>query len=125
MSLKFIILVAVIVVIAIGAAVYLISNPQAPPISTPQPTTTQQTASTPSTATTPQYTTSPQYITIKDVLGREVQIKLPVKRVVAIGPGALRLIVYLNATDKLAGIEAIEKRPPQGRDYGYVLWAKN
>ncbi|MGC8937360.1 MAG: iron ABC transporter substrate-binding protein, partial [Candidatus Methanomethylicaceae archaeon] len=58
-------------------------------------------------------------------MGREVQIKLPVRRVVAIGPGALRLVVYLNATDKLAGIEDKERRPPQGRDYGYVLWAKN
>ena len=126
MSPKLTILVAVVVAIAIGAALYLISN-QAPPTTAPQPTptTTQQTTPVQS-STSPQTTaTPPQYITIRDVLGREVQIKLPVRRVVAIGPGALRLVVYLNATDKLAGIEAMEKRPPQGRDYGYVLWAKN
>ncbi|ABL87243.1 periplasmic binding protein [Pyrobaculum islandicum DSM 4184] len=64
-------------------------------------------------------------VEVVDVLGRRVSVKAPVSRVVALGPGALRLVVYLNATDKLAGIEEIEKRPPRGRDYGYILWTKN
>ena len=57
------------------------------------------------------------YITITDTLGRTVKVPVKVSRVVAVGPGALRILVYLNATDKVVGIEEIEKRYPYGRPY--------
>ncbi|WP_297516454.1 iron ABC transporter substrate-binding protein [Thermococcus sp.] len=57
------------------------------------------------------------YITITDTLGRTVKVPANVSRVVAVGPGALRILVYLNATDKVVGIEEIEKRYPYGRPY--------
>jgi iron complex transport system substrate-binding protein len=40
---------------------------------------------------------------------------------VALGPGALRFIVYLGATDDVAGIEGMERRAPSGRPYTYAL----
>ena len=127
--------IAVAIAIAVVAATYLLQIP-GEKTETSYATTTP-TATTPAEQTTPATTytqtssqatpTAPaqKEVKIRDVLGREVVVKVPVRRVVAIGPGALRLVVYLNATDKLVGIENLETRPPQGRDYAYVLWAKN
>ncbi|GAB6147485.1 hypothetical protein JCM10135_00260 [Stetteria hydrogenophila] len=59
-----------------------------------------------------------QYRVVVDLAGREVRVPVRVERVVAVGPGALRLIVYLNASDKVVGIEECEKRwGPVGRPY--------
>ncbi|MEM0203941.1 MAG: iron ABC transporter substrate-binding protein [Archaeoglobaceae archaeon] len=49
-------------------------------------------------------------IKVKDLAGREVSVPKNVEKIVAIGPGALRLVVYLQATDKLVGVEDAEKR---------------
>lgn len=54
---------------------------------------------------------------ITDLAGREVEITLPVQRVVAIGPGALRLVTYDQGTPLVVGIEDIEKKPSPGRSY--------
>lgn len=48
-------------------------------------------------------------IKIVDPAGRSVEVPKNVSKVVAIGPGALRLVVYLQATDKLVGVENAEK----------------
>jgi len=73
------------------------------------------------TATSGQGTVTPsnsRIIVVTDLLGRRVAVKLPVRRVVAVGPGALRLIVYLNATKYVVGVEAVEKLwDPVGRVY--------
>ena len=127
--------IAVAIAIAVVAAIYLLQIPSEKPETSH--TATTSTVTTPAEQTTPAttYTTQTSQATptapaqkevkIRDVLGREVVVKVPVRRVVAIGPGALRLVVYLNATDKLVGIKNFETRPPEGRDYAYVLWAKN
>jgi len=52
------------------------------------------------------------YITVQDSLGRTVKVPTNVTRVVALGPGALRILVYLNATKDVVGIEEFEKRFP-------------
>ncbi len=57
---------------------------------------------------------------ITDMAGRKVTVPTAPERVVALGPGALRLICYLQATDKVAGIEAFELKRPQGRPYWYA-----
>ncbi len=62
-------------------------------------------------------TASLQYVQVTDALGRIVKVPVNVTRVVAVGPGALRIMVYLNATDKVVGIEEFEKRFPYGRPY--------
>lgn len=55
---------------------------------------------------------------IVDMAGREVEVPINVKRIVAGGPGALRLICYMKAWDKVVGIEQAEKNwGPSGRPY--------
>lgn len=55
--------------------------------------------------------------TIKDITGRVVEVPLRPQRIVCLGPGTLRLIVYLKAQDRVVGIERMEKRFPRGRPY--------
>lgn len=54
---------------------------------------------------------------IMDLVGREVEIEVPVQRVAAIGPGALRLVTYDEGSSLVVGIEEIEKKPSPGRSY--------
>lgn len=63
-----------------------------------------------STSDTPQ-------ITITDMVGRSVEIGVNINKVVAIGPGALRLYCYTGNIEKVAGIEQLEKDNPTGRPY--------
>jgi iron complex transport system substrate-binding protein len=76
---------------------------------------------TPSPTTTPlQITPAPKevYIVVIDVMNRTVKVPKNLTRIVAIGPGALRLVVYLNATNLVVGVEQVEKqRGCIGRDY--------
>lgn len=58
-----------------------------------------------------------QKIKVTDLSGREVEIVAPAKKVVAIGPGALRLVCYVNGADKVVGIEEMEKNNSGGRPY--------
>ncbi|MDO9557205.1 MAG: ABC transporter substrate-binding protein [Coriobacteriia bacterium] len=55
--------------------------------------------------------------TVIDLAGREVIVPENVERVVAIGPGALRLVVYAGGAKMVAGIEDIENKPPISRPY--------
>jgi iron complex transport system substrate-binding protein len=62
--------------------------------------------------------------TATDLAGRKVRIPDRVERLIALGPGALRLVTYLEATDRIVGIEDIEKRMDRGlyaRPYASVL----
>ena len=65
---------------------------------------------------------SQEYFTVVDILNRTVKIPRNLSRVVAIGPGALRLVAYLNATDLLVGVEEIEtSQRVVGRDYAMAF----
>ncbi|MEM1897046.1 MAG: ABC transporter substrate-binding protein [Ignisphaera sp.] len=58
------------------------------------------------------------YISIVDFVGRNVTIKTSISRIVAIGPGVLRLVAYLNAVDLVVGVEEAEHQWSRiGRDY--------
>ena len=62
--------------------------------------------------------------TVTDLAGRQVAIPNRVERLVALGPGALRLVAYLGATDRIVGIEDFEKRmarDPYVRPYASTL----
>lgn len=48
--------------------------------------------------------------TVTDMLGREVKIPHVINSVVGLRAGALRLLVYMNAVDMIAGIEEAELR---------------
>jgi len=54
---------------------------------------------------------------VTDLAGREVTIPGTVERVVAIGPGALRLVIYAGGAERVVGIEEFETRPPVSRPY--------
>lgn len=57
-------------------------------------------------------------IMVKDLSGREVKVQTGVESIVCAGPGALRLIVYLNALEKVKGVEEVERLwGPSGRPY--------
>lgn len=55
--------------------------------------------------------------TVTDGLQRSVEVPITVERIIAIGPGALRLICYLNAVDRVVGVEQFESVRPMGRPY--------
>jgi iron complex transport system substrate-binding protein len=56
-------------------------------------------------------------VELTDMAGRRVTVPLDPQRIVCIGPGTLRLIVYLQAESKVVGVEDMEKRYPNGRPY--------
>lgn len=60
---------------------------------------------------------APQKIAVTDMLGRQVEINGQAKRVVAIGPGALRLCCYFNSIDMIAGVEQMDKDSSTGKPY--------
>ena len=61
---------------------------------------------------------TPQQIYLVDAVGRNVTLSRSVDRIVAIGPGMLRLVCYLHATDLLVGVEDSERSwGSVGRDY--------
>lgn len=55
--------------------------------------------------------------TVTDMLGREVAIPDAVTRVVAIGPGALRLLVYAGNLEHVVGVEQMETGDVSGKPY--------
>lgn len=56
-------------------------------------------------------------IRVTDMAKRRITLCFDPERIVCIGPGALRLIVYLQAESKVVGVEDMEKRFPGGRPY--------
>ena len=59
-------------------------------------------------------------LTVRDMAGRSVQVPSRPDRIICLGPGTLRLIVYLGVQHKLVGIEGMEKNLPTGRPYWYA-----
>lgn len=47
---------------------------------------------------------------ITDQAGRQVELPEKIERIAAVGPGSLRLVVYLEAEDMVVGIEEFERR---------------
>ncbi|MCS7215683.1 MAG: iron ABC transporter substrate-binding protein [Thermodesulfovibrio sp.] len=75
------------------------------------------------------FTTTPyaqEMITITDMAGRKVKIPKKVEKIVALS-GSLRYIVYLQAFDKVVGIEGVEKQkviqgnPAMGKAYWLAI----
>ena len=61
--------------------------------------------------------TDQDQVMVTDLLGRQVPVPSKVERVVAIGPGALRLYTYAGNLDFVVGVEQIEVDRPIGRPY--------
>lgn len=62
-------------------------------------------------------TTAGTEVVVTDMLGRSVTLPAPVTRVVAIGPGALRLFVYAGNLDHVVGVEEMETGDVSGKPY--------
>lgn len=62
--------------------------------------------------------------TVVDSFGREVEIPGEVKTIVCTGSGALRMICYLQCTDRLIGVEDTDKEYETStlRDYAHVYY---
>lgn len=60
---------------------------------------------------------NPPKVMITDMAGREVEVPTPAERIVAIGPGSLRLVCYAGAAGRVVGVEDLEKQQPTGRPY--------
>lgn len=62
--------------------------------------------------------------TVVDCYGREVEIPEEVKTVVCTGSGALRMVCYLQCTDRLVGVEDTDKNYETStlRDYAHVYY---
>jgi len=58
-----------------------------------------------------------QEITVVDRVGRMITLPAPARRVVAIGPGALRLYVYAGNLDYVVGVEEVETGDVSGKPY--------
>jgi iron complex transport system substrate-binding protein len=58
-----------------------------------------------------------KFFTVTDMLGRQVEVPADVTRVVAIGPGALRLYVYAGNLDYIVGVEGMETGDVSGKPY--------
>lgn len=56
-------------------------------------------------------------VTVTDLLGREVSIPTTVDSVVAIGPGALRLVAYAGNLDTVVGVEQMDAGSSTGKPY--------
>ena len=56
-------------------------------------------------------------VIIKDIYNRKVVLNHYPKKVIALGPGSLRLVAYLNATDKIIAVEKFERKFMWGRPY--------
>jgi iron complex transport system substrate-binding protein len=64
-----------------------------------------------------------EYTYVVDIANRSVKVPRNLSRVVAIGPGALRLISYLDSIDVVVGVEEIElSGSPVGRDYAMAYY---
>lgn len=47
---------------------------------------------------------------VTDLSGRQVKIPEKINRLVAVGPGSLRMVVYLKAANRVVGVEEFERR---------------
>ncbi len=56
-------------------------------------------------------------VVVTDMANREVTVPFDPNRILCIGPGALRLVVYLQAENRVVGVEDMEKMNPGGRPY--------
>jgi iron complex transport system substrate-binding protein len=56
-------------------------------------------------------------IRVTDLGKRTVEVPLNARRIICLSPGTLRLIVYLQASGRVVGVEDFEKNRPTGRPY--------
>lgn len=80
----------------------------------------------PSPASAAQGNPAKRKLVVEDLLGRKVTVPANPRRIIALA-GALRMVVYLEAFDRVVGVEGLEKEnPPQvGRPYGMATHSRS
>ncbi len=58
---------------------------------------------------------------LTDGVGRKVEVPVKIERLIASGPGTLRLVTYLQAHDKIVAVDDMEKKRPQFDARPYAL----
>jgi len=66
-------------------------------------------------------TVSAEARVITDAAGRPVEIPTRVEQVICSGPGALRLLTYFGAQDRIVAVDSMEKRKPRFEARPYAL----
>ncbi|TCO05410.1 ABC transporter substrate-binding protein [Natronoflexus pectinivorans] len=66
----------------------------------------------------PQSRIAQETVTITDMADRKVTIPVNIESIVGLKSGALRMLVYMGLTEKISGVEDIERRP--GRAYAFA-----
>ncbi len=61
---------------------------------------------------------------VTDLADRTVEVPKTVNRVVAVGPSALRYVIYLKSFDRVVGIESFENQVYTSRAYHYIYDVK-
>ena len=64
--------------------------------------------------------TSSQTVTVTDMLGRSVEVPAEAQRLIGIGSSSLRLVSYLQAADKVVGVEQSELKDNVTCSYRHV-----
>ncbi|MGC8728745.1 MAG: hypothetical protein ACP5SD_05700 [Elusimicrobiales bacterium] len=59
-----------------------------------------------------------------DSYNRKIELNKTPQKIIAVGPGALRIVSYLGEMDKLCGVENIEVKFPKGRPYAVAYYEK-
>lgn len=62
-------------------------------------------------------TSQARTLVVTDVAGRAVEVPAHPRRIIAVSSGALRLLCYLEAADRIVGVESFDKKPSAGRSY--------
>ena len=65
----------------------------------------------------PLFSSEAKTIDVTDMAGRQLNAPFNPDRILCLGPGTLRLIIYLQAESKVVGVEDMEKMNPGGRPY--------
>lgn len=84
---------------------------------TPSPTE----ASKPANGGTDTASPTPGERTVTDMAGREVTVPATVERTVGLGSGALRMLVYMDAVDRVVGVETLETQNQKRPYRPYIL----
>ena len=66
-------------------------------------------------------TATPGEQTVTDMAGREVTVPGTVERTIGLGSGALRMLVYMGAADRVVGVETLETQNEKRPYRPYVL----
>jgi len=106
-----------IVLIIVTAIILSACTPAAQPANNTPASNVVATEATNPTEAAPKAAIDSQGVTVTDILGRQVTLPAAARRVVAIGPGALRLYVYAGDLDYLVGIEQMDASDATGKPY--------